>query len=144
MNNGMSGGVNGSFQGFGPSTGHSILNGFGMSNGSTFNNGFASPSMALDDPFTAPSHPTHGFTNTIGSMQAFTDGMQAAAAGDAHGPSDTSVGRGRSTRTASAQASEGVAAVLRRQKDADVADGERSSAEDSQASEYHDLESEYI
>ncbi|KAJ4349778.1 uncharacterized protein N0V89_008396 [Didymosphaeria variabile] len=144
MNSGMSGGMNGGFQGFGPSTGHSLLNGFGMSNGATFNNGFTSPGMALDDPFTASNHPSHGFANTIGTMQAFTNGMQAAAAGDAHGPLDTNVGRGRSNRTASAQASEGVAAVLRRQKDADVADGERSSAEDSQASEYHDLEGDYI
>ncbi|KAF2444751.1 hypothetical protein P171DRAFT_472755 [Karstenula rhodostoma CBS 690.94] len=135
MNGAMNGGMNGEFQGFDMSSGHRTLNGFGLSSGTVLPNGFT-----MDDPFTAPSHPNHGFHNDI---PAFTNGMQAAADA-AHQLPATTISRSRSTRTASAQASEGVAAVLRRQKDMDKADGEKSSGEDTQASEYYDLDNDYI
>lgn len=94
-----------------------------MSNGTAFGNIFT-----MDDPFTSPNQPNHGFHN---DMPAFNNGMPSG-------------GRSRSTRTASAKASQGVATVLRRQKDMEKADGEKSSGEDTQASEYYDLDNDYI
>ncbi|OAG07950.1 uncharacterized protein CC84DRAFT_1256905 [Paraphaeosphaeria sporulosa] len=120
----MNGGMNGGFQGFDTSNVHRGLDGLSMTNG-----------FAMDDPFTAPTHPSHGFHN---DMPTFANAMQATGGGA------IPVSRNRSTRTASVQASEGVAAVLRRQKDMDKADGEKSSGEDTQASEYYDLDNDYI
>ena len=59
-------------------------------------------------------------------------------------PSDASTSRARSSRKASAHASEGMAAWLRRQKDEDEKNGSKSSEEDSQASEYNDVDGDYI
>jgi hypothetical protein len=126
---GMGGIASGDFHGFDASNNHT-----------TFNNGFTSPGMALDDPFTAPNHSNHGFFN---DMHAFANGMQAAV-GNSYAPVGTNVSRSKSARAASALASKGVATVFHRQKDQDELDGEKSSGEDSQASEYHDLDSEYV
>jgi hypothetical protein len=127
--NGVGGIANGGFQGFDASNNHTA-----------FNNGFTNPGMALHDPFTAPSHSNNSFFN---DMHTFTNGMQTGI-GHGYTPADTNVSRSRSARTASVQAAEGVAAVLRHQKDQDEVDGENSSGEDSQASEYHDVDSEYV
>lgn len=141
FNGGMNGGIANGFQGFSPSSGHGGLNGFGMSDGNNLNGGFPTPDMTLGDPFAASSHPGHGFVN---GMQTFNNGLNVASAGDAHAPKRMNAARNKSARAASAHASEGVAEFLRRQKDADKEDGEQSSAEDSQASEYHELEADYI
>ncbi|KAL5394909.1 hypothetical protein PMIN06_005685 [Paraphaeosphaeria minitans] len=119
-----SGEMNGDFQGFNVSNAYRGLDGLGMAN-----------DYALEDPFTAPTHLNHGLHN---DMPAFASHVQAADDGA------TPVSRNRPVRTASAQASEGVAAVLRRQKDLDQADGEKSSGDDTQASEYYDLDNDYV
>ncbi|KAF1974880.1 hypothetical protein BU23DRAFT_553119 [Bimuria novae-zelandiae CBS 107.79] len=72
----------------------------------------------LEDPFSAAGIPANGHTEVTN--------------------------RARSARKASIQASEGVAAFLQYQKDEDQANGDKSSAEDSQASEYHELDGGYI
>ncbi|KAJ4305276.1 hypothetical protein N0V90_000807 [Kalmusia sp. IMI 367209] len=110
-----------------------------------FNNGFASPTYAQSYVPVKTQHlPILGqdFCSVqglgVGADDPFRDPRPSAA------PSDASNSRARSNRKASAQASEGMAAWLRRQKDEDENDGAKSSEEDSQASEYHDIDGDYI
>lgn len=112
----------GKFRGFRGSSRVRTLSGFGKDNATTFNNGFDGPSMRLEDPFSVHNSPSNGVSS----------GMQGT------------VSRLVPTRKASAQAAEEVATLLRLQKYDDLAQGDKSSDEDSQASSYKDLDGDFI
>lgn len=120
------------FQEFTPINSHRTLSGFNMSNTSNFNfdNGLPTSGLGIGDMMAARSmSPQKRVVPSMG-----LDGGDVNASG----------GRARSARKASAQASEGVAAFIRSQKQEDEAAGEKSSGEDSKASEYHDLDNEEV
>ena len=131
--------TSGGFQDFAWSHGHQSLTGFPTNNGTTFESGFVSPDIAFDDPFSISGPVTHGLP-----VHGISRDMQGLDVGFNNGDTNVSGGRARSTRKASVQATDGVAALLRHQKEEDIAEGERSSGEDSQTSEYHDLDEKSI
>jgi len=77
--------------------------------------------MSVEEPFGFRKSPPHAF----GELAGFEDIITP---------------RARSTRKASAQASEGMSAFIRQEKEANLEDSEKSSDTDSQASEYDEVE----
>ena len=77
--------------------------------------------MSVEEPFGFRKSPPRAFEELAGFEDIITP-------------------RARSTRKASAQASEGMSAFIRQEKEANLEDGEKSSDTDSQASEYDEVE----
>lgn len=137
------------------------LNPFSMSNGMGNGVGFNMPpshgmtmGMSGYDPLaTSGSHwypsPQPGIAEPHNAMKLNGNhkGMPArgtyssAVSSEASGGQDS---RARSARKASQQASEGMNAWLQQQKVEDKANGEKTSDEDSQASEFHESDGDYI
>lgn len=126
--------MNRNFQGFTPINGNPTLAGFGPGRNDLFDNGFAASGPVLIDDMPTNGTQFHGFANI----------MQDSVTDSGNGNNGQDVSRARPARKASAQATEGVATLLMNQKNEDEALGERSSGEDSQASEYHDFEEDYF
>ena len=117
------------FQGFTPINGNRNMAGFSMMDTPAFGNGFNYSHLPLGGPH---NHSMVHQTVVAPFMELDNEGNKATP------------GRAKSVRKASAQASEGVSAFIRRQKSEDEANGEKSSDDVSQASEYHELDGDYV
>lgn len=153
--NGLNGFTDQSFLGFGSGNNGlgAGLSGFGVtSNGMGFSLNSKTGSMPVQagDPLSTPTrrlnfnatpnstHPANGAAN-----RSPTRATRPSAA-----PSNDSAvrteQRARSARKASQQASEGMAAWIQQQKAEDREDGQKSSEEDSAASEFRESDGEYV